>query len=246
MSGRQRRSERDRRRRSLGQNFLVDQKLIHSLVANLDIAADELVVDLGAGGGALTLPLAAAGARLWAVERDPAWAAELAERARSADGADRIRVIRADLRRLRLPKEPFRVVANPPFGLTTEVLRLLLDDPDNHLRRADLILQRQVARKHADEPPTLLKTAAWAPWWRFSSGRTIPASAFRPRPSVDAAVLHITRRDPPVLPTWLAADLEQQLRPVWQPPQGDDQRRRGRPAGRPDERRSRGGGWPAG
>ncbi|MEZ5376108.1 MAG: rRNA adenine N(6)-methyltransferase family protein [Acidimicrobiales bacterium] len=219
MSGRERRSDRDQRRRSLGQNFLVDQSLISKLICDLQIVEDELVVDLGAGSGALTVPLAQAGARVWAVERDPAWADRLASDALAARLDDRIRVIRSDLRRLRFPREPFRVVANPPFNLTTDVLKLLLDDPSSRsATRVDLVLQREVVMKHASQPPKALTTACWSPWWEFSAGRRIPAAAFRPRPSIDAAVLTIRRRDPPVLPIWLAPRFEDLLRSSWQPP----------------------------
>lgn len=221
MAGRQRRSERDRRRRSLGQNFLSDQHLVDRVIHDLDIAPGELVVDLGAGGGSLTLPLARAGARVWAVERDVVWADRL-EAALEAEGLmerDRpgpVRIIRIDVRRLRMPREPFRVVANPPFGLTTELLGRLLDDPTTPLVRADLILQREVVRKHATQLPRSLKTAAWSPWWEFSAGRFIPRQAFRPRPSVDGAMLHVRRRTPAVLPEWLAPRFESALRAAWQ------------------------------
>lgn len=219
MSGRKRRSGRDQRRRSLSQNFLVDRTLVAQLIDDLQIIENELVVDLGAGTGALTMPLADSGARVWAVERDPVWAERLATTAVGAGFGDRIRVIRSDLRRLRFPREPFRVVANPPFNLTTEILKLLLDDPSSSsLTRADVVLQREVALKHTSQPPRALKTAGWSPWWEFSTGRQISASSFRPRPSVDAAVLTICRRNPPILPTWLALGFEDVLRDSWRPP----------------------------
>lgn len=128
-------------------------------------------------------------------------------------------MIRTDLRQLRFPREPFRVVANPPFSLTTDILKLILDHPSpSSPTRADLVLQRQVTLKHASQPPKALKTASWSPWWEFSAGRSIPASSFRPRPSIDAAVLTVRRRHPPILPTWLAAGFEDLLRAAWQPP----------------------------
>ncbi len=219
MSGRKHRSDRDQRRRSLSQNFLVDQALISNLIDDLQIVENDLVVDLGAGSGALTLPLARSGARIWAVERDPIWADRLASAALETGLGDRIRVIRTDLRQLRFPREAFRIVANPPFNLTTDILKLILDRPSSsRLTRADLVLQRQVARKHAAQPPNTLKTASWTPWWVFTTGRRVPATAFRPRPTDEPAVLTILRRDPPVLPTWLAEGFEDLLRPSWQPP----------------------------
>ncbi len=215
MAGAQRGSGRGRRQRELGQNFLVDDRLISRFIAGLDLLPGELVVDLGAGSGALTLPLARAGAEVWAVEVDPGWAARLTAAARRAGLGGIVRVIETDLRRFRLPRRPYRVVANPPFGLTTEVLGLLLDDPARGPRRADLVLQREVARKLAAAPPATLHAAAWAPWWRFELGLRVGREAFRPRPSVDARVLTVTRRGEPVLPPWLAPGFAEALRPLW-------------------------------
>ena len=69
--------------------------------------------------------------------------------------------------------------------------------------RADVVVQWQVARHRAkvsEGGPADLLGATWDPWWQFARGRRLPAACFRPRPSVDAAVLQITRRDPPAWP----------------------------------------------
>jgi 23S rRNA (adenine-N6)-dimethyltransferase len=108
-------------------------------------------------------------------------------------------VIEADMLRLPLPREPFRVVANIPFAATTDLLRGLLADPRTPLTRADLVLQWEVARKRAGRPRTAL-SASWSPWWRFRLGRRIPRAAFRPRPAVDAGILIAERRREPLLP----------------------------------------------
>jgi 23S rRNA (adenine-N6)-dimethyltransferase len=210
VSGRARTTERDERRRSYGQNFLVDRPLIERFVAGLDLGPDDLVVDLGAGNGALTWPLAATGAEVWAVESDPVWAERLRARREG-----RVRVIPTDLRRLRCPKDPYRVVANPPFGLTTELLGMLLDRPDRGPTRADLIVQLEVARKHSSAPPASLRTAAWSPWWEFEFGSIVRRTSFRPQPSVDAAVLTIRRRCPAILPERLAPGFAERLRIDW-------------------------------
>ncbi|CAN5387324.1 23S rRNA (adenine(2058)-N(6))-methyltransferase Erm(37) [soil metagenome] len=218
VSGARRPTPRDLRRRTHGQNFLVDQRVVRRFLSRADLRPDDLVVDLGAGTGALTLPLAAAGARVVAVERDPRWAQSLRRSVTAAGLAGRVEVVEADLRRVRLPPSPYRVVSSPPFSLTTAVLSRLLDDPEQGPWRADLLLQRAVAVKRAAEPPTSLRSAAWAPWWRFELGERVGRQAFRPVPGIDTAWLGIDKRDPPVLPTWLALGLAAALRPVWAPP----------------------------
>ena len=206
---------RDRRRRTLGQNFLVDDALVDRFVDGLELDHDDLVVDIGAGRGALTVPLARTGATVWAVEPDPNWAAQLTAEVHELELTDRVRVIPSTIERLRLPRRPYRVVANPPFGRTTDILSMLLDAPATGPTRADLVLEQGVARKHALAPPRALRTAAWSPWWTFELGMQVPRTAFRPRPSVDAAVLTVRPRPTPLLPERLAPDFLDALRPLW-------------------------------
>ncbi len=215
MSARKR-SAADRRRRTHGQNLLADPSVVERLLGRLDLQPDELVVEVGPGRGALTLPLAEAGVRVLAIERDRNFVAHLQRRIEERGVADRVRLRRADLRDAPLPREPYRVVANPPFGLTTTLLSRLLDDPRQGPSRADLLLQFEVARKHAAQPPTTLRTAAWTPWWTFTLGERVPKQAFRPVPKIDAAWLTIERRDPAVLPHHLAPGFSELLRPAWQ------------------------------
>jgi len=56
----------------------------------------------------------------------------------------------------------------------------------------------------AATPPATLLSTAWAPWWEMHLARRIPATSFRPVPRVDAGLLTITRRDPPLLPVAMA------------------------------------------
>lgn len=211
--GRPRRTSRDQRRRSHQQNFLTDTLLVRRLVAGVE--PGELVVDLGAGSGALTLAAAAAGARVLAVERDPVWCDRLRDRARRAGLSDSVRVVRGDLRDVTLPLGRYRVIANPPFGLTTTLLRRLLDDPGRGPTAADLVLQFHVARKFAAQPPSTLLGASWAPWWEATLVERVPRTSFRPVPGVDAGWLRIRRRPRDILTPDLAPAWEAFLRDAW-------------------------------
>ena len=182
------------RRRVLSQNFLVDHRAIDALVDGSGIGHGDLVLDIGAGNGLISAALARRGAVVQAIERDPALAARL--RAKFATWPS-VTVVEADVLAMPLPAEQFRVVANIPFGITTQILRRLLDK--DGLARADMIVQAEVARKRGPRGRGTLLNACWEPWFEFGTGARIPAAAFRPRPRVDAAVLMVTRRDPPLV-----------------------------------------------
>jgi 23S rRNA (adenine-N6)-dimethyltransferase len=208
-----RRTARDARRRHLGQNFL-QPELARELVASAGFRPGELVVEIGAGRGALTFALARAPVDVVAVELDPVWAERLRHELRRA-GCRRVRVVHADFLAFALPARPFRVIGSLPFGSTTDFCRRLFDDPSLPLERADLVVQWEVAKKRASQPPASLLSTAWAPWWEFRLGRMIPAAAFRPMPRVDAGVLVATRRTPALLPAALAAAYAGLVRTHW-------------------------------
>jgi 23S rRNA (adenine-N6)-dimethyltransferase len=145
------------------------------------------VLDVGAGEGALTAHLLTAGARVLAVELHPGRAQRL--RARFA-GKD-VRVLQVDAASLRLPHRPFRVVANPPFSVSSALLRTLLDRR-SRLVAADIVLQRAVVRRHVDgRAPGARRVLSD---FDLRLGMSLPRKAFRPPPHVDAAVLVIRRR----------------------------------------------------
>jgi 23S rRNA (adenine-N6)-dimethyltransferase len=166
-----------RSRRAWGWHRLADEWAAR-VVAAAGVRPGELVLDLGAGEGALTAHLVRAGARVVAVELNPRRADVLRERFPG------ITVVHADAASLRLPGRPFRVVANPPYGISSSLLRTLLA-PGSRLVAADLVLQRAVVRKHA---------SGSARRFSLSVGLLLPRRAFLPPPRVDSAVLVVRRR----------------------------------------------------
>jgi 23S rRNA (adenine-N6)-dimethyltransferase len=128
-----------------GGHYLTDRRVIGEFVRASGVGQGDLVFDLGAGFGALTGPLAATGARVIAIEIDQALAGRLRRRF-AAETDCLVSVVEADLRCVPLPRGPFYVVANPPFALTTVILRRLLGDPAVKLAGADLMLEWGAAK----------------------------------------------------------------------------------------------------
>lgn len=208
------RTPRDARRRELGQNFLVDDRAVARVLDLAGVAAGDLVVDLGAGRGAMTRPLAERGARVIAVELDPTWADRLR---RDLRRHDRVEVVHGDALRVPLPTEPFRVVANPPYGRSTDVLRRLLA-ADAPLRDATLVLQRETARRVAAGGRSGAFHLSWAPWFDLVVVGEVPREAFRPIPKVDSAILAVTPRAVPSLSPVRCADWQAFVTRVFRTP----------------------------
>jgi 23S rRNA (adenine-N6)-dimethyltransferase len=156
------------------------------LIDLADIKAGDLVLDVGAGTGVVTAELVRAGGSVIAIELYDRRAATL--RQRFADLP--VKVVRADAADLRLPRRPFKVVANPPFGITTALLRRLTQ-PSSQLIGAALVLPAWATMRwttgHGVGGVTSKRT------FSFSAGPTIPAHAFRPPPPRSPRVLLIAR-----------------------------------------------------
>jgi 23S rRNA (adenine-N6)-dimethyltransferase len=179
------------------QHFLRSSALAAELVRLAGISRDDLVLEVGAGKGVITAELARRAGYVLAVELDHALAHKLRQRFGPESA---VLVVEGDAYRQPLPRLPFRVVSNVPFDSTTRLLRLLLDDPRRRLERAALIVQWELAQKRTRERPGTMLGLSWAPWWELTLVRRLPATAFRPVPSVDAGVLVVAKRQAPLLP----------------------------------------------
>jgi 23S rRNA (adenine-N6)-dimethyltransferase len=190
-------------RRSHAQHFLRSTRLAAEIVCDAGVGPDDLVLDIGAGVGALTAELSRRCRWVQAIEIDAALVGRLRER---FGRVPQVEILHADALTVAFPSEPFRVVANIPFDVTAAICRRLLDDPRVPLERADLIVELGAAQKRARISPSTALGVYRGAWYELAVVRRLHSSAFAPPPSVDAAVLRIVRRAQPLVPHLGAAD----------------------------------------
>jgi 23S rRNA (adenine-N6)-dimethyltransferase len=178
-------------RHELGQNFLVHAATIATIIDAV-AATEGPIIEIGAGSGALTRPLAQLDRPLTAIEVDRTTAASLRASVRGP-----VQVATADFLSYRLPTTAHVLVGNLPFHLTTAMLRRILAAPG--WTDAVLLVQWEVARRRAAVGGATLMTAQWWPWFTFDLLGRVPASAFRPAPNVDGGLLVVRRREPPLV-----------------------------------------------
>ncbi|MCF6523721.1 ErmE/ErmH/ErmO/ErmR family 23S rRNA (adenine(2058)-N(6))-methyltransferase [Streptomyces sp. JJ36] len=186
-----------RRRTTLSQNFLHDPAAVRRIVRAAALAPDDLVVEPGAGEGALTRALARSGRRVVAYELDHRLAAGLPRRL--GDLAAGVRVVHGDFLRADPPREPFAVVGNIPYSRTADIVRWCLAAPA--LTSATLLTQLEYARKRTGGYGrwSLLTVRTW-PEYAWRRGPRVGRAAFTPVPRTDSAVLRLVRRPAPLLP----------------------------------------------
>ncbi|GAA2426083.1 23S rRNA (adenine(2058)-N(6))-methyltransferase Erm(O) [Streptomyces glaucus] len=183
--------------RALSQNFLADRATAERFAR---LAAPHprpvpLLLEVGAGKGALTRTLAPRCRELVAYEIDPRLVPVL--RARFAD-TPHVRVVAGDFLAARPPRTPFSVAGNVPFSRTSAVVDWCLRAPA--LTDATLLTQLEYARKRTGDYGswTLLTIRTWPRYeWRLA-GR-VGRYGFRPVPRVDAGILRVERRRTPLL-----------------------------------------------
>jgi 23S rRNA (adenine-N6)-dimethyltransferase len=196
------RTEHDRRRRELSQNYLRDPEAARQFLRAVRADPDGLCLEVGAGEGILTTRLATMFAEVIAYEVDQSLAGRLHTR---VGDRPQVRVVMGDFLSARPPARPFQVVGNAPFSLTSPIIDWCLRA--RRLTAATLITQLEYARKRAGGYGrwSLLTVSTW-PQVRWELKGRIARTQFRPVPRVDAGILLLERRaEPLVSPARLGA-----------------------------------------
>jgi 16S rRNA (adenine1518-N6/adenine1519-N6)-dimethyltransferase len=183
----------------LGQHFLRSAS-VERLLRAIDPRADEVFLEIGAGAGALTLPLAARAARVVAVEVDATLAGGLRARAPA-----NVEIVLGDALEMdlgALVPAGSRAAGNLPYYISSPLLRRLLE-LRGHLRDLHVMLQEEVARRVAAPPGSRdygILSVLFGLWAEVEVALRFPPGAFRPVPRVGSALLRVRFRDRPLAP----------------------------------------------
>jgi len=185
-------------KKSLGQHWLHDQASLEAMCEAAQLTDTDTVLEIGPGLGTLTKLLVAKSKQVVAVELDKILAANLPITVRASN----LQVVEEDILTFDFTSLPagYKVVANIPYYLTSNLLRTL-SDTLNPPTRVALLVQKEVAQRVAAAPGDMsLLSVAVQFFWEVELGQVVPAELFTPPPKVDSQILILRRREPLLFP----------------------------------------------
>ena len=188
--------------KKLGQNFLIDENVVHQIVAAAELSEADTVLEVGPGMGTLTQGLAESKARVVAVELDTRLLPVLAT---TLNGYDNVRVVHGDILKVNIMEEvgapSFKVCANLPYYITTPIIFALLEKR-LPMERLVAMVQKEVAERMAAQPGGKEYGALSVAIQYYTEPEIafiVPPTSFIPAPAVESAVIVCKRRiKPPV------------------------------------------------
>ncbi len=195
--------------KSLGQHWLYDTDILTKIASSADVSTGDFVIEIGPGLGTLTDVLLEKGANVLAIEFDTQLYKNLVKKYKNNAN---IQVINQDILRFNFEDiaQPYKVVANIPYYLTSKLMRILAD-LNNRPSMAALLIQKEVARRIADSPGNMSKLSVFTQnSYNVSLGVLVGPEYFSPPPKVDSQVIILRNRIQKVVPT----DIEIKFRVV--------------------------------
>jgi len=191
----------------LGQNFLIDEEVIGTIIEASGVTKDTLVLEIGPGTGALTLPLADRAGHVIAVDLDPDMIDGLRIKTFGMDNVELILgdILETDIRKVTEEAmsehglSELRIIGNLPYYITTPIIMKLLE-AGTGARSITVMMQKEVADRIAAQPGTRAAGAITYPVHyraEVTEVAYVPRECFYPVPGVDSAVLRLDLRDEP-------------------------------------------------
>ena len=182
-------------RRSLSQNHLADGLVLERIIELADVTPGDRIVEVGPGLGILTAQLLAAGAEVTAVELDRRLAEHLRTRFEDESRLVLVEADFLDVEVVEVASEPWALVANVPYHITSPILHHVLGS-EPRPNRFVMMVQKEVAERIASPPGGMSYLSVFVQYHAdVEVAFTVPAAAFEPAPEVDSAILTGTTRE---------------------------------------------------
>jgi 16S rRNA (adenine1518-N6/adenine1519-N6)-dimethyltransferase len=185
-------------KKSLGQHWLDDEYSLQAIADMADVQPGDTVLEVGPGPGTLTSVLIERASQVVAVEFDEDLARELPTRV----PASNLTVIQHDILTFDFGSLPagYKVIANIPYYLTSNLLRVMCEH-ENHFSKTALLIQKEVAERVCAKPGAMsLLSVSVQFYCDVELGIRVSAALFTPPPKVDSQVLGLTYRTEPLFP----------------------------------------------
>lgn len=178
----------------LGQNFLIDKRVIKKLIEAANLKPKDVVLEIGPGIGNLTQELAKKVKKVIAVEKDQKMVEILKETLKDYENVEIIKedILKLDLRTYNLKPKIYKVVGNLPFYLTAPVIRKFLEAVEVKPRQMTLVVQKEVGQRICARTPDMSILAVSVQFYaKPEIIDYISKKSFWPSPKVDSAILQI-------------------------------------------------------
>lgn len=178
--------------KGLGQNFLIDKNVLNKIITASDLKPGDTVLEIGPGIGTLTQELAKNAKQIITIEKDRTMVEILKE---TLTGYKNIEVIQGDaLKIFNSQFSNYKVVANIPYYLTSNLIRNLLENK-NQPSEIVLLLQKEVAQRICSNPPDMSLLAVSVQFYAEPKIISyVSKNCFWPSPKVDSAIIKIVPR----------------------------------------------------
>lgn len=189
-------------KKSLGQHWLRDEPTLDYICARSNLAQGDTVLEIGPGTGTLTKKLLELGAKVVAVEKDESLVANLKNLVLGPTyhNYHNLEVVQGDILKFDLSRLPagYKVVANIPYYLTSNLLRVLSESA-NPPATMVLLVQKEVAQRIAAGPGQMsLLAVSVQLYYHPMLGQVVAAKLFEPPPKVDSQVVILNRYPKPL------------------------------------------------
>lgn len=177
--------------RFTGQHFTIDSILIEQTIRLAQIHRKDIVMDIGAGKGSLTVHLALECQKVLAIEYDQTLVKKLKVKFAKYN---RVCVIENDFRYFPRMKVPFKVVSNIPYRITAYILKYLMYEHIEFFKGGTLIMQLETAKKLTSKPVFNPYIILYRTFFNLTFIRQVLPESFTPPPTIQSALLKIEKQ----------------------------------------------------